>query len=63
VGSCLPHPSAGLTLCVDSLAAFLFTNVEPSIQRAIKHLEPTIKDRLDKEEEYGGPDWPGKPVS
>lgn len=46
-----------------SIAAYLFTNVEPSIQRAIGHLEPVIQDRLDKEEQYGTRDWPGKPVS
>ncbi|KAG6829008.1 hypothetical protein H0H92_005985 [Tricholoma furcatifolium] len=42
------------------LAGRYFTNVEPQIQRAIRHLRPIIEERIQKEAEYGK-DWPGKP--
>ncbi|KIK57189.1 hypothetical protein GYMLUDRAFT_263250 [Collybiopsis luxurians FD-317 M1] len=36
------------------------TNVPACVARATKHLEPIIKERLRKEEEYRSTDWPGK---
>ncbi|KAE9393372.1 cytochrome P450 [Gymnopus androsaceus JB14] len=37
------------------------TNVPTGVKRATKHLEPLILERLQKEEEYGSSEWPGKP--
>ncbi|KAA1468096.1 cytochrome P450 [Dentipellis sp. KUC8613] len=42
------------------LAGRLFTNVEGSIQRAVRHLEPLIKARRSMLEKYGA-DWDEKP--
>ncbi|KAJ3839330.1 cytochrome P450 [Lentinula raphanica] len=39
----------------------LLTNVPSCIKRATGHLELLIRERLEKEEEYGSSDWPGKP--
>ncbi|KAF5382324.1 hypothetical protein D9757_008449 [Collybiopsis confluens] len=38
-----------------------FTNVPLGVARATKHLEPVIRERLRKEEEFGTTDWPDKP--
>lgn len=45
----------------DSLAALLLTNVAAKISRAVRHLEPIIKERYQKLEELGD-DWEDKPV-
>ncbi|KAF5382328.1 hypothetical protein D9757_008447 [Collybiopsis confluens] len=37
------------------------TNVPACLARATKHLAPVIRERLEKEEEYGTTDWPDKP--
>lgn len=46
-----------------SIVRQFLTNVPACMARAEKHLAPYIKERLAKEEEYGTPDWPDKPVS
>ncbi|KAG7449769.1 cytochrome P450 [Guyanagaster necrorhizus] len=42
------------------LVANFFTPISRSMRKAEKHLGPIIRDRLEKENEYGR-DWPGKP--
>ncbi|KAJ3755699.1 cytochrome P450 [Lentinula raphanica] len=37
------------------------TNVPNCLKRATGHLELLIRERLEKEKEYGSSDWPGKP--
>ncbi|KAJ3970554.1 cytochrome P450 [Lentinula raphanica] len=37
------------------------TNVPNCLKRATGHLELLIRERLEKEREYGSSDWPGKP--
>ncbi|KAJ3994525.1 cytochrome P450 [Lentinula boryana] len=37
------------------------TDVPTCLKRATKHLEPLIRERLRKEEEYGSSDWPDRP--
>ncbi|KAF5382325.1 hypothetical protein D9757_008448 [Collybiopsis confluens] len=43
------------------LVRHFLTNVPACVARATKHLEPVIRERLRKEEEYGTTDWPDKP--
>lgn len=43
------------------IVAKLFTNAPSSIRAAMGHLEPIIKDRLAKADQFGK-DWPEKPV-
>jgi hypothetical protein len=43
------------------LAGRLFTNVPNAIRKALKHLKPTLDERMQKIEEYGS-DYPDKPV-
>lgn len=50
-------------LYANSLAAYFFSTLQQSLDRAIGHLGPIIQDRLHKENEHGGPNWLGKPVS
>ncbi|KAG7094516.1 hypothetical protein E1B28_005347 [Marasmius oreades] len=39
----------------------IFTGLHRSVKRARKHLLPIIQERVQKEEEYGTTEWPGKP--
>ncbi|KAF8343233.1 cytochrome P450 [Amanita rubescens] len=43
-----------------SIVVYFLRKVPRGIQRGIKHLEPLIKERLEKEAQYGE-NWPGKP--
>lgn len=56
-------PSSTFAEILASIVRQFLTDVPTCLKRATKHIEPLIKERLQKEVDFGSSDWPDKPVS
>ncbi|GAW00139.1 cytochrome p450 [Lentinula edodes] len=59
--SVLHDPSSTFAEIFASIVRQFLTDVPTCLKRATKHIEPLIKERLQKEVDFGSSDWPDKP--